>query len=304
MRHLAFCLCWPALQLACAGPEFTTDAQTSEVQGSTGGRSASGGSTSGGSEAGGEATSGGARTSGGAPGSGGVTSSQGGSGDAGSAGACADCTSRACRDLPVATPSGVYRIDPDGPGGLAPFDASCDMDSDGGGWTLILNYVHKAGTNPALAVRKELLPLLGSDQLGSDESVVPANWGHAAPTLVALLAPAALRFQGVTSAHERVIDFVTSDKNCITYFSGGTANCKGVATAFTPSARHTATLPGAATAFMSGKGELSMTEFPFYVGGLAHWGIRGEGKRWEVDTTPLTGQLGNGADTLHRVWAR
>ncbi len=37
---------------------------------------------------------------------------------------------------PAAT-SGVYEIDPDGPGGLAPFDVFCDMTTDGGGWTML-----------------------------------------------------------------------------------------------------------------------------------------------------------------------
>lgn len=32
---------------------------------------------------------------------------------------------------------GVFMIDPDGPGGLAPFDVLCDMSTGGGGWTLI-----------------------------------------------------------------------------------------------------------------------------------------------------------------------
>ncbi len=35
------------------------------------------------------------------------------------------------------TGDGIYRIDPDGAGAGAPFDADCDMTNDGGGWTLV-----------------------------------------------------------------------------------------------------------------------------------------------------------------------
>lgn len=37
--------------------------------------------------------------------------------------------------------SGVYLVDPDGPGGAAPFEVYCDMVMDGGGWTLVARSV-------------------------------------------------------------------------------------------------------------------------------------------------------------------
>lgn len=65
-----------------------------------------------------------------------------------SAGPVAASDPRSCKALKMANPSapsGIYTIDPDADGPLVPVSVNCEMDVDGGGWTLGLKSWYQAG---------------------------------------------------------------------------------------------------------------------------------------------------------------
>jgi hypothetical protein len=74
----------------------------------------------------------------------------------------------------------------------------------------------------------------------------------------------------------------------------------GVSDSFSALTGHTAFLPGNTANYIVDQGNSAMTNFPMYLFGTYHWGIRGSGARWEVDDFP-----NNSANsTYHQIWIR
>lgn len=196
-------------------------------------------------------------------------------------------------------PSGVYLFDPDNDG--ANLIKGYYDNSLGGGWLMVLNYVHQGGTNPALNIRTNSLPLLGSSSLGTDESGTQF-WGHAANSLLNQFTITDVRFFGVTSNHQRILHFSTNRANVINYIQTGTGNMSGIQTGFTNyagSGGGTANLPGNANTFNPNQGNLALTNNPFYRNSNNQWDI-GNGNDWDVDNNVNNANH----NTIHRVWIR
>lgn len=201
-----------------------------------------------------------------------------------------------------AAPNGVYVIDPDGDGPMPAMDCQCDMTTDGGGWTLVLNYNHLENTDPALKVCTDSLPLQGQTTLGFDESNTE-YWGHAGTTLMTAIPFDEVRFYGITAGHNRVMDFKTSHTGTVEYFKTGLGSTEGISSNFTPLAAHTTNLPASINMTVYNQGDFAMTEYPLWTGATYHWYLGGADPacimRWEVDDYPC-----NTPSTFHQVWVR
>jgi hypothetical protein len=216
-------------------------------------------------------------------------------------------TPRNCSQILAINPSsasGVYTIDPDSGGVLPSMKCYCDMTTDGGGWTLILNYNHLTETSPTLKIFTDSLPLQGATTLGFDENN-SEFWGHADTALVNAIPFDEIRFYGITSGHSRIIHFKTFHPGTVSYFKTGMGSTAGISSDFSPLVNHSAFLPAAINMSTTDKGNYAMTDYPLWTGSMYHWYLGGaypfcSSKRWEVDDYPCS----NIPSTFHQIWVR
>jgi hypothetical protein len=177
--------------------------------------------------------------------------------------------------------------------------------AEGGGWALVLQYVHRGGTNPELDVigPGEDWPLPSPTALGGEDSVRSPRWGHLGQTVASLLTSATeLRWRGRTDAHPRVVHF--SSPVGVDGWRRGVNEFSSIQAAFTPLTAHDARLPAEANNFgFETTADTVLTSFPILgrTAILSDWAVRGQGFRWAVDEVDARGDA---ASTIHEVWAR
>ena len=205
---------------------------------------------------------------------------------------------------------GIYWLNPDD---TDPFEAYCDMSTDGGGWTLVLNYLRTDQKYLSVLPLQDRLPIPTNQELGVSEGEfndlhvgTHFAWGHAANALLQRFSLNELRFYCESGRHERIIHFTTTHAGTLNYVQTGLGSMDGIQQDFLALPDHTGHLPAAGGEFFANEGDYAMTRTPFHDGGSDNWHwlldfMGGNGPRWECDDWDSH----PGEDTtVHRIWIR
>lgn len=215
---------------------------------------------------------------------------------------------RSCNDIitmnPLAT-SGVYTINPDGVlnSTFAAMSAQCDMTTDGGGWTMIMNYVRVANQTPSPVVRSTV-PLISSGFGGSDVGNTAA-FGHVSNALANAIPFREVRFEGQTTNHTRVMNAKSSTPSVISYIKTGIGNMSG---SYSALPGNTTGTPGCSGESGTNAGNFALTAFTFFCENATQNWFRVY--QFETNAYRMDSRSSNGVDngvidnTLHRAWVK